>query len=395
MNRDKGEFVYISAVIPAYNAEKFIGRAIKSIIKQSCTVKEIIVIDDGSEDKTVKIVHELSQTYSLIKLHTQKNAGASSARNSGIHEATGDWILFLDADDECSEDLVESYLAKINEATEDSSAIYTAYYQINEHSQVISSQLNGKRLSAIEGFCDILIRNPIISPSGVLVNKKRLHELHGFNTHIKYVEDVDLWVRLLDKDYSIEYIDRPLSYIRRHSNNTTSSMSTSHNAEKLIMDQYGLDYIKEKLYKRSNTMEKNSLDFALFLIRYKHWKQCEELLENTRILEDSPHYNSYCFLKSIIYIEDKRFDEALDEYEKILVKDVTHGAALNNSGVIYAMNGNKEQANTNMEQALLLFPGYLDVKHNMTLLEDSETDKSLFKFTLRELRPVLLSYSTD
>ncbi|OXS77046.1 hypothetical protein B1B04_01190 [Lysinibacillus sp. KCTC 33748] len=395
MNRDKGEFVYISAVIPAYNAEKFIGRAIKSIIKQSCTVKEIIVIDDGSEDKTVEIVHELSQTYPLIKLHTQKNAGASSARNSGIHEATGDWILFLDADDECSEDLVESYLAKINEATEDSSAIYTAYYQINEHSQVISSQLNGKRLSAIEGFCAILIRNPIISPSGVLVNKKRLHELHGFNTHIKYVEDVDLWVRLLDKDYSIEYIDRPLSFIRRHSNNTTSSMSTSHNAEKLIMDQYGLDYIKEKIYKRSYTMEKNSLDFALFLIRYKQWKQCEELLENTRVLEGSSHFMTYCFLKSIVYIEEKRFDEALVEYVKILAADVTHGAALNNLGVIYMMNGNKEKAITNIEQAMFLFPGYLDAQHNMTLIENSEKDKSLFRFTLRELRPVLLSYSTD
>ncbi|ODV54867.1 MULTISPECIES: glycosyltransferase [Lysinibacillus] len=387
--------IKISAVIPTFNAELYIEKAIQSILKQTVHVNEIIIIDDGSVDQTCKVVRKIQNDEPNIVLHTQKNTGASTARNNGIHVATGNWILFLDADDECSEDLVETYLAKINEATEDISAIYTAYYQINEHSQVISSQLRGKRLSGTEGFCDILIRNPIISPSGVLVNKKQLNELNGFNTQIKYVEDVDLWVRLLDRDYSIEYIDRPLSFIRRHSNNTTSSMSTSHNAEKLIMDQYGLDYIKEKLYKRSYTMEKNSLDFALFLIRYKHWKQCEELLENTRILEDSPHYNSYCFLKSIIYIEDKRFDEALDEYEKILVADVTHGAALNNSGVIYAMYGNKEQAINNMEQALLLYSEYLDVKHNMTLLENSETDKSLFRFTLRELRPVLLSYSTD
>lgn len=387
--------IKISAVIPTFNAELYIEKAIQSILKQTVHVNEIIIIDDGSVDQTCKVVRKIQNDESNIVLHTQKNTGASTARNNGIHVATGNWILFLDADDECSEDLVETYLAKINEATEDISAIYTAYYQINEHSQVISSQLRGKRLSGTEGFCDILIRNPIISPSGVLVNKKQLNELNGFNTQIKYVEDVDLWVRLLDRDYSIEYIDRPLSFIRRHSNNTTSSMSTSHNAEKLIMDQYGLDYIKEKLYKRSYTMEKNSLDFASFLIRYKHWKQCEELLENTRILEDSPHYNSYCFLKSIIYIEDKRFDEALDEYEKILVADVTHGAALNNSGVIYAMYGNKEQAINNMEQALLLYSEYLDVKHNMTLLENSETDKSLFRFTLRELRPVLLSYSTD
>ncbi|MFA1737431.1 glycosyltransferase [Lysinibacillus fusiformis] len=387
--------IKISVVIPAFNAELYIEKAIQSILRQTVHVNEIIIIDDGSVDQTCKIVRNIQKDEPKIVLLTQKNAGASAARNRGIHEATGDWILFLDADDECSKELVKIYVTKIKEATEKFSMMYTAYFQIDMNSHIISPKLSGKRLSAIEGFCDILIRNPIISPSGVIVYKELLLVMTGFNTTIKYDEDVDLWVRLLDSNYSIEYIDLPLSYIRRHSNNTTSSMSTSHNAEKLIMDQYGLDYIKEKLYKRSYTMEKNSLDFALFLIRYKHWKQCEELLENTRILEDSPHYNSYCFLKSITYIEDKRFDEALDEYEKILVSDVTHGAALNNSGVIYAMYGNKEQAITNMEQALLLYPEYLDVKHNMTLLEKSETDKSLFRFTLRELRPVLLSYSTD
>lgn len=386
--------IKISVVIPAFNAELYIEKAIQSILRQTVHVNEIIIIDDGSVDQTCKIVQKIQKDQPKIVLLTQKNAGASAARNRGIHEATGDWILFLDADDECSKELVKTYVTKIKEATEKFSMIYTAYFQIDMNSHIISPKLSGKRLSDIEGFCDILIRNPIISPSGVIVNKELLLEMTGFNTTIKYDEDVDLWVRLLDSNHSIEYIDWPLSYIRRHSNNTTSSMSTSHNAEKLIMDQYGLDYIKEKLYKRGYTMEKNSLDFALFLIRYKHWKQCEELLENTRILEDSLHYISYCFLKSIIYIEDKRFDEALVEYEKILVSDVTHGAALNNSGVIYAMYGNKEQAITNMEQALLLFPGYLDVKHNMTLL-NSETDKSLFRFTLRELRPVLLSYSTD
>jgi len=385
----------ISVIIPAFNAELYIEKTLQSILRQTVSVSEIIIIDDGSTDHTREVVHRIQKEHLKIVLHTQKNAGASTARNKGIYEATGDWILFLDADDECSENLVETYLAKINENIEDLSALYTAYYQIDENSQVISSQLSGKRLSAVEGFCDILIRNPIISPSGALVNKKRLYELNGFNTQIKYVEDVDLWVRLLNKNYSIEYIDRPLSFIRRHSNNTTSSMRTSHNAEKLILDQYGLDYIKEQLYKRDYKIEKNGLDFALFLIRYKEWRQCEELLENTQVLEDSPYYVTYCFLKSIVYIEEKRFEEALAEYEKILIANVEHGAALNNSGIIYAFNGNKEKAIINMEQAILLFPGYLDAKHNLMIVKNGEMDESQFKFTLRELRPVLLSYSTD
>jgi len=385
----------ISVVIPGFNAELYIEKALQSVLRQTVSVDEIIIIDDGSIDHTCEVVQRIQKDQPKIVLHTQKNAGASTARNKGVQEAAGDWILFLDADDECSENLVETYLTKINEVTEDISALYTAYYQIDEHSKVISPQLRGKRLSAVEGFCDILIRNPIISPSGVLVKKSKLVEMSGFNTSIKYVEDVDLWVRLLDNNYSIEYIDRPLSFIRRHANNTTSSMSTSHNAEKLIMNQYGLDYIKEKLYKRSYSKEKNSLDFALFLIRYKRWKQCEELLVDTSISKKSSYYVTYCFLKSIIYIEDKRFDEALAKYEEVLVANVEHGAALNNSGVIYAMNGDKEKAVANLKRALLRFPGYLDAQHNMKLLENGETDESQFRFTLRELRPVLLSYNTD
>jgi len=385
----------ISVVIPAFNAALYIEKTLQSTLKQTISVDEIIIIDDGSTDNTCEVIQRIQKDYPKIVLHTQKNAGASTARNKGIQEATSDWILFIDADDECSENLVETYLDKISEGTEAISAIYTAYYQIDENSNIISPQLRGKRLNAVEGFCDILIRNSIISPSGVIVNKKRLNELHGFNTQIKYVEDVDLWVRLLDKNYSIEYIDRPLSFIRRHSNNITSSMGTSHNAEKLIMDQYGLDYIQEKLYKRDYTKEKNSLDFALFLIRYQQWEQCEELLKNTPVLEHSLYYITYCFLKSIVYIENKRFDDALAESEKILIANEEHGAALNNSAVIYAMNGNKEKAIIHMEQALLLFPGYLDAKQNMMLIQNGETDESQFRFTLRELRPVLLSYSTD
>ncbi|WP_313892561.1 glycosyltransferase [Psychrobacillus sp.] len=386
----------ISVVVPAYNAEKYISKSIESVLNQTYSVQEIIVIDDCSVDQTCKVVRKLMEKHNLIKLfENEENQGVSSTRNRGINESTGDWILFLDADDECSQELVETYLSKINEVTEDISAIYPAYYQIDENSHVISPVLSGKRLSGVKGFCDILIRNPIISPSGVLVKKSRLVEMTGFNSSIKYDEDVDLWVRLLDKDCSIEYIDRPLSFIRRHANNTTSSMSTSHNAEKLIMDQYGLEYIKEKLYKRDYTIEKNSLDFVLFLIRYKQWEQCEELLENTPVLEDSSYYITYCFLKSIVYIENKRFNDALGEYEKILLVNVEHGAALNNSAVIYAMNGNKEKAIIHMEQAMLLFPGYLDARQNMMLIQNGKTDESQFRFTLRELRPVLLSYSTD
>lgn len=88
----------ISVIIPLYNCKKYITRAIESVLKQTYLPKEIIVVNDGSTDNGEKIVEEMH--HPLIKVINQKNGGVSSARNTGINEARGQFIAFLDADDE-------------------------------------------------------------------------------------------------------------------------------------------------------------------------------------------------------------------------------------------------------------------------------------------------------
>ncbi len=87
----------ISVVIPAYNAGKYVGRAIDSVLAQNRAADEIIVVDDGSTDDTAEVVGGYGERVRLIR---QANAGASAARNAGIEAASGEWIAFLDADDE-------------------------------------------------------------------------------------------------------------------------------------------------------------------------------------------------------------------------------------------------------------------------------------------------------
>lgn len=89
--------ISVSVVIPAYNCENYIRRAIDSVLMQTRPADQIIVIDDGSKDKTADIVRTYGDKVILIQ---QENAGVSIARNAGIAAATGDWIAFLDADDE-------------------------------------------------------------------------------------------------------------------------------------------------------------------------------------------------------------------------------------------------------------------------------------------------------
>lgn len=97
----------VSFIIPVYNGEKYIKRSLKSIINNTDGDYEIIVVDDGSMDDTLKIVKKLQEEYCAIKIISQRNAGVSSARTVGVREASGEWIVFVDADDCIIADITE------------------------------------------------------------------------------------------------------------------------------------------------------------------------------------------------------------------------------------------------------------------------------------------------
>lgn len=99
----------ISIVIPAYNAEKTIGRTLKSLVNQTFVDFEIIVIDDGSDDRTYQICTEYQSLVNII-IYKQRNAGVSRARNRGIEIAQGEWLTFIDADDEVRHNYLEELI---------------------------------------------------------------------------------------------------------------------------------------------------------------------------------------------------------------------------------------------------------------------------------------------
>lgn len=105
-----GSDILVSVVIPTYNAEKFIRDCLEATIRQSYRNIEIIVVDDGSKDSTVDICKAYVEKDLRIKLFTHPNAGASYTRNCGLREASGDYVVFFDADDYPEDDLIERYL---------------------------------------------------------------------------------------------------------------------------------------------------------------------------------------------------------------------------------------------------------------------------------------------
>lgn len=105
-----------SFIIPAYNAEKYIGQCVASILNQTCGNYEVIIINDGSNDRTLSMLREFEKKDHRICVIDQKNEGVSGARNNGIDAATGDYIVFVDADDYLAPDYLE-YMLSLAEKT--------------------------------------------------------------------------------------------------------------------------------------------------------------------------------------------------------------------------------------------------------------------------------------
>ena len=98
----------VSIIVPVYNTEPYLVRCLDSLLAQSCDLYEIICIDDGSTDGSLKILQKYAAKHKNIRLITQSNSGVSSARNAGIEAAKGKYVMFVDSDDFVEPDMIET-----------------------------------------------------------------------------------------------------------------------------------------------------------------------------------------------------------------------------------------------------------------------------------------------
>ena len=191
----------VTVVIPTYNRYSLLKRAITSIYKQTLLPKEIIVIDDGSTDNTVKII----QDFPHIKYYYQDNAGVSSARNSGILKSTSDWITFLDSDDEWHSSKIQEQVS-FHTKNKDLLISYSDEKWIRNGNEVKVP----KKFKKLSGF---IFRESLsycnIAPSSVFINRKLFNEVGVFDESLEVCEDYDLWLRILSK-YEIGLIEKKL-----------------------------------------------------------------------------------------------------------------------------------------------------------------------------------------
>lgn len=146
----------ISIVIPVYNVEKYIRKCLDTVISQTYSNLEIIIVNDGSPDNSKKICEEYKNKDARIKIINQENGGLSSARNTGIDVATGEYIAFIDSDDFLDENFIKKMYDEVS--VNDSDIICCDFYYIDEDNRKwIRTNKENKCYSNMEAIDDIII----------------------------------------------------------------------------------------------------------------------------------------------------------------------------------------------------------------------------------------------
>ena len=193
----------ISIIIPTYNRKSFLIHAINSVLNQTYQNLELIIIDDGSSDKTENIV---KKKYPKIKFYKQKNKGVSAARNKGIKMASCKWIAFLDSDDRWHPRKLENQINYLL-AHPRYKICHTDEIWIRKGIRINQHKKHKKYGGHIFNKCLDLCR---ISPSSVIIHKDIFNKVGLFNEKLPVCEDYDLWLRIAEK-FPVLYLDEKLT----------------------------------------------------------------------------------------------------------------------------------------------------------------------------------------
>jgi glycosyltransferase involved in cell wall biosynthesis len=205
----------VTVIITCYNIRDYLEDAICSVLNQTYDNLEIIVVDDGSTDGT----DELMRSYRMALVYLEKvNGGPSSARNYGVARARGEFVAFLDGDDIWERFKLEQQVAVLSTHTE-LGMVFSDFSTFDEAGTVVTEK-NKSMFCHLEplAYEYLVDRNNFIYPSTVLIRKKVLDQVGGFDESLRGPEDWDLWLRIV-RYAAIAGIHAPLARIRQHATN--------------------------------------------------------------------------------------------------------------------------------------------------------------------------------
>jgi glycosyltransferase involved in cell wall biosynthesis len=205
----------VSVIIPCYNQAHYLGEAIESVINQTYPRCEIIVVDDGSTDNTA----EVAARYKEVRCIRQQNQGLSAARNSGLRESKGEFLVFLDSDDRLLPEAIETGLKYLQERPE--CAFVSGHYRLID-SEGEPGPPEPQHLVEKDHYLTLLRKNYIIAPASVVYRREVFDAVGSFDTSLRSSEDYDIYLRIA-RTRAVHCHGGVVAEYRRHTSNMSSN----------------------------------------------------------------------------------------------------------------------------------------------------------------------------
>lgn len=256
----------VSIIIPLYNAEKYIEQTLCSALEQTYFNTEIIIVDDGSDDNSMKLVNKMVNQGAKIKIFKQENKGACAARNLGITKSTGEFIQFLDADDILHPRKIEHQITLLNENNKNAIALSSLYKFKNSIDEGVpaNQEIYKNYDSPIEFLTDSWEGKGKGQTSLWLCHREIIEKAGYWDESLKLNQDGEFFCRVLLNAGSIKFSKGSVVYYRTDSSNSVSKGKSYEKAHSLLHSyiSYKNNVLKfEDNYKVRHALMRNFLSF--------------------------------------------------------------------------------------------------------------------------------------
>ena len=233
----------VSVIVPAWNAQVTLGETLRSVAAQTYRNLEIVIVDDGSTDRTAAVAEAFCAAEPRARLVRKANGGVASARNLGIEEAKGEWVAPVDADDLWHPTKIEKQVAAALAAPEPPGFVYCWYQNIDEGGCVISSglrwRIEGRALKPL-AYC-----NPVQNGSALLLLRTAALEVGGYDAGLRArgsegCEDVMIQLRIA-RSHPVAMVPEHLVGYRKHSGSMSSNNEQIIRSWRLVYERLAAD----------------------------------------------------------------------------------------------------------------------------------------------------------
>jgi glycosyltransferase involved in cell wall biosynthesis len=203
----------VSVVIPCYNQARYLGQAIESVIAQTSPASQIIVVDDGSVDDTVQV----ASRYDSVQCLSQTNQGQGAARNAGLAQVIGNYVVFLDSDDRL---LPRAFEIALQQFSEHPQSALVAGRCVSIGPDGVQRYTRQQAVVERDHYLNFLTRNLIWMPGAAMFRTEIVRTLGGFKTTVSGAEDYDLYLRIA-RQQPIQCHDQVVAEYRQHETSTS------------------------------------------------------------------------------------------------------------------------------------------------------------------------------